>query len=326
MLICAASLIATGCDDADAVATTRPSPTPSRVSLTAFPTTVLRSGSDVTITARITDDLGGNIEGTPVTFSTTNGSLSTTTALTSSLGSAIVTLSASDAARVTANATGLSSDVEVAAMSPFAVSLSRPSQVFMEGATFDVDVIANRDAINPPGPSGVTLNCGFGDTVDVTATRSTRCVFPSAGEFNVVATARAANGWTTTDSARVTAVSRTAPPSSSAGAITVTPSEITRGDDYAEWRFLVSSSVPMNRVEFDFGDYVDIPPGTDRSKGTKTDKVPDGDKLSAAAQFLYRPTALGTGNSKTYEVRVTVWPADGRAAITVSQQVQVTVN
>ncbi len=232
-----------------------------------------------------------------------------------------MTLSASDAARVTANAAGLSGDVDIGALSPFSVSLSRPSQVFVDGATFDVDVLTNRDAINPPGPTAVTLHCGFGGTVDITATRSTRCVFPSAGEFTVAATARAANGWTTTDSARVTAVSRTgAPPSSSTGTLTLTVLQISRGSGFAEWRLTATSNVAMENVEFDFGD---------QAKETRT---PDGDRTSASVQHVFRPASADDelpndpGVTKTYTVTVRAALREGRPPVTAAQQLTVTVD
>ena len=326
MLVCAAGLLVTGCEDPDSGPTTRPSPTASRVMLTAFPTTVLRSGSDVTVTARVTSDLGANVEGTPVTFSTTAGTLSTTSALTSSLGSASVTLSGGDPARVTATASGVSNDIEIGATAPFAVTVATPSQVFTDGATFGVDVTPNRDAVNPPGPVALTLNCGVGDTVDVTIDRSRRCVFPSAGEFTVQAAGRAANGWTTTDSVRVTATSRTSPPpSSSSGALSLSAVEIGSGVGYAEWRFTATASAPMNSFEFAFGDYKDVPPGNDPSKGTKTDKAADGEGLTASVQFIYHPVLTGGATSKEYEVTVTGFPRSGGQRVTVSQKITVTV-
>ena len=88
----------TACDDADTVPV-QPSRTASALTLTAFPTTVLRSGSDVRVTARVTDGQGALIEGTSVTFTSSSGSLNPPSATTSSSGTASVTLSASDHAR-----------------------------------------------------------------------------------------------------------------------------------------------------------------------------------------------------------------------------------
>jgi hypothetical protein len=277
-----AVVVVTGCDDPDSVPV-QPSRTASVLTLSAFPTTVLRSGSDVRVTARATDGQGALVEGTPVTFASTTGALNTSSATTSSSGNASVTLSASDAARVTASlSTGPSAAIELPAVAPFTVAIERPPTILVNGATFSARVTMNSSVPGPPVPTMVTIHCGFGSAVDVTTTLSHRCEFPSAGDFTVQATAHAANGWTISDSVPVTAGT---PSSSNSPAVSVRAVEIGRYGGSAEWRFTATASAPMGRFEFDFGD------GHSATKATDTTNL-----MTATEQHLY---ADGLGKSST---------------------------
>jgi len=74
-----------------------------RISLTATPGTVSASGGNSTITANVGDSSGNPLQGLPVTFSTTAGSLSSAVATTDGSGNATVTLNTNREATVTAS-------------------------------------------------------------------------------------------------------------------------------------------------------------------------------------------------------------------------------
>ena len=301
--IALALVVVTACDDADTVPV-QPTRTASALTLTAFPTTVLRSGSDISVTARVTDGQGALIEGTSVSFTTSSGSVNPSAATTSSSGIASVTLSASDAVRVTASlSTGTSASLDLPAVAPFALTLDRPSTILVAGTTFGVQVTPNVAVVNPPGPTAVTINCGFGSSVDVTATRSHRCVFPSAGDFTVEAAARTANGWTLTDRAQVTAVidPTSAPPSSGTGTLTLSVTDVTS----REMRITATSTVLIREFRFIFDDR----PGNQNPPAT-TQRFDGPGALSTSAQYRY-PDGSGS-----YKVTVRAEPANGSAVVT----------
>jgi hypothetical protein len=243
----------------------------------------------VRVTARVTDGQGGLIEGTPVSFTSSTGTLSASSATTSSSGTASVTLSANDAARVTASlAGGVSADIDLRAVAPFTVAIDRPSTILVDGTTFAVQVTPNRDVVSPPAPAVVNLNCGFGSTVDVTSTRSHRCVFPSAGDFTVQATAQTASGWTVSDSVRVSATTTGTPSSPSpTAAVTLSGIELGRNPDSSWWRFTASATIPMRQFEFDFGD------------GNSATKLTDTTNLTTATEQHIYAKGFGLGKSTT---------------------------
>ena len=300
-----ALVAAPACDDADTVPV-QPSRIASALTLTAFPTTVLRSGSDVRVTVRVTDGQGGLVEGTAVTFTSTSGSLSTSSASTSSNGAADVTLSASDATRVTASLpTGASAALDLPAVAPFTLTLDRPSTVLVAGTTFGVQITPNASVVNPPAPTAVTINCGFGSAVDVTATRTHRCEFPSAGDFTVEAAARTANGWTLSERAQVTAVvSATSPVPPSPSTSTLSVSVAIVGGN--ERRITATAQVPIREFRFIFDDRtppIPQPPGPP----AETKRFDGPGSFTASAQYIYA--------NGDYKATVRAEPVSGGSSI-----------
>jgi hypothetical protein len=281
-------LFVAGCDSADPTPV-RPSPTPSRVALSVFPTSVLRSGSSVTLTARVTDDAGSNVTDTAVAFATSTGELSAASASTGSAGMATVTLTASEPARVTATAGGARAEVDLEAVAPFSVRVS-PRGTVGVGATVDVpvEVQLNRSVADPPRPAAVTIDCGTGGgTQDVTVTLVGRCTFANTGSYTVRASARAANGWTVTDSTDVSIANPTTP----AVTFLVTVSSTHVGG--REWRIGVNATAPMRQVHIQFGEH---------ESSTTID--PDGSRTFVASSHVY--PAMGT-----YTATVRAEPVNG---------------
>jgi hypothetical protein len=77
-----------------------------RIAVTASPQSLPSGGGSTTISARVEDQQGNGIGGVPVSFSTTRGSLSSTTVLTNASGFATTTLTTNVEATVTASAGG----------------------------------------------------------------------------------------------------------------------------------------------------------------------------------------------------------------------------
>ena len=73
-----------------------------RVTLSANPSTVRRSGSTTEVSAVVSDSSGNPVPSVPVTFTTTRGSINPTVATTDASGIAKTTLTSSEAATVTA--------------------------------------------------------------------------------------------------------------------------------------------------------------------------------------------------------------------------------
>jgi hypothetical protein len=211
-----------------------------------------------------------------------------------------VTLSASEAAVVTASlASGLSAAIDLPAVSPFTLTIDRPSAILVGGTTFTVQVTPNSAVVSPPAPAAVTMNCGFGSAVDVTGTRSHRCVFPSAGDFMLEATARTANGWTLSERVPVTAVTSAtpaAPPSSSTSTLSLSVSAV--GGN--ERRITATASFLVREFRFLFREGGNPPAETQRFDGAGS--------LTASAQHIYP--------AGTHKATVRAEPADRSPVVT----------
>lgn len=84
-----------------------------KIVLTAFPSTVPIGGGTVSLQAQVQDTSGNPIRDVPVTFATTAGTLSNTSALSDNNGVAITTLTTTTIATVTASAGGATATVVI---------------------------------------------------------------------------------------------------------------------------------------------------------------------------------------------------------------------
>ncbi len=94
------------------------------VSLNANPTRVAAIGGPSVITATVTDTSGNLVQGVPVTFSSTAGSLSATSANTDLSGNAVTTLTTNREATVTASVAGKTATVVVSVAARPTVTVS----------------------------------------------------------------------------------------------------------------------------------------------------------------------------------------------------------
>jgi hypothetical protein len=169
------------------------------ISLSATPPSVSQSGGTVTISAFVTDPAGNPLPGVNVTFSSTTGALSSTTALTDSAGIARTTLATTSTATVNAFAGAAKADVQVTvSVAPgvsIEVSPASPTAGLPASFTF-----------TPTGGSGntsprqiATLRVDFGDGgtqtfTNITAAVGTTHAYANAGGYTVTAVTVDVNG------------------------------------------------------------------------------------------------------------------------------------
>lgn len=187
----------------------RPTPQAADVTLSAFPSTVLRSGSTVTITGVIRDASGTRLQdGTAATLASSDGTLSKTDVTTNSAGEFQVTLTSSAPTTVRASSSGHGAAVEIAAADPFTISLNSDGGIAGGQVTVTVAVTPTSGIASPPNPATVTASCRSGAGTTTLEGRLGQqfltCVYPSAGTYAATATATAANGWTRSASRDVT--------------------------------------------------------------------------------------------------------------------------
>jgi Bacterial Ig-like domain (group 1)/PKD domain len=140
------------------------------VAVRAEPATVPPSGGSVQIIAQVLDGAGNLLSGIPVTFSTTAGRLSSSSAVTNANGDGRVTLTTSAAATVTARAGAAQAatvDVSVGAVAAVTITASTNTPTVDQPVTFVITV-------TPPSQGGspiesVEIDFGDGDSADLGA-------------------------------------------------------------------------------------------------------------------------------------------------------------
>jgi hypothetical protein len=163
------------------------------VLLTASPQALPCSGGPSTISARVEDVSGVGLPGVPVTFSTTRGTLSPTTANTDSSGTAQSTLSTSQEATVTANAAGKTATATVTISPRTGISITPPTGQIAAGTptSFTVNVASTANI------SSVVLDFGDGSSQNlgpISGSTTVPHTYRDEGTFTVSATASDASG------------------------------------------------------------------------------------------------------------------------------------
>lgn len=275
-----------------------PSLTPSRLTLTVSPPTVLLSGSTAVVRARLVDASGSGVSGERLRFVTNAGSLSALEGITSTNGEVQITLTASTPATVSATApAGIAQvNASVDAVAPFTLELAAAAGAIVDDAPIDV-IVRQTTVVAAPGPQTLTVRCGSAaNSVTVpggTGTIPVRCRFGSPGTFDVVASGSTANGWTTTSAPlRVTVGTRPVAPMNLRLTITA-PGPKQPDADQSRPVTITAIVTPDFRLadtyDFDFGDGVQTGP------------------LNQFVQTHFYK------HSGTYTIRVTVRTTDGRS-------------
>jgi hypothetical protein len=135
------------------------------VSLSANPTRVAASGGPSVITATVTDTSGNPVQGVPVTFSSTAGSLSATSANTDLNGGSVTTLTTNREATVTATVAGKTATVVVGVGVRPSVTVSASADATVGGPT--TFTISATPATGGLPIDQVTINFGDGQTTNL---------------------------------------------------------------------------------------------------------------------------------------------------------------
>ena len=195
-----------------------------RISITASPQALPATGGQSTITARVEDQQGNGLYGVPVSFSTTAGTLATTSVISGEDGTAATTLTTNAAATVTASAGGGSgttagptpATVNITIKPRTTVTLTVPGTANVSTPTsISVGVGANTIVTD------VVLDFGDGETVNLGALSSTTPtnvihLYGDDGTFVVTATATDSDGIRTPVSSQIAVLPLSA-------AVTITP-------------------------------------------------------------------------------------------------------
>jgi len=159
------------------------------MSVNATPSRVGPSGGTVTIIGAALDAAGNRLTGVPISFSTTAGTLSASSALSDGSGEARVTLTTNREATVTARAGNQSATVVVTVATPGTVALATTPANPVSGTPVTL-TITPATGTTPR----VIVNWGDGSTEDlgiVAAARSATHVYRSAGAYTITAQATA---------------------------------------------------------------------------------------------------------------------------------------
>lgn len=174
-----------------------------RLLLTANPQTLGPAGGAATIAARVEDIAGSGLAGISVSFTTDNGSLSSSSATTDETGTARTTLNTSRPSIVTANVAGKTATVNVGLNPRTGITLAGPTTPVSAGvpATFQVGVGATANVRN------VVIDWGDGSQQSLGAlsgSTSIQHTYTTPSTYIVTATALEASGFSEQVSTSVT--------------------------------------------------------------------------------------------------------------------------
>jgi hypothetical protein len=157
----------------------------STVILTANPSSVGASGGTVQLTAAVRDEGGDPVRGVLVTFATTAGTLSATSATTDQNGEARTTLTTTRQAEVTAIAGGQQAQVTVGvqALPAVSVTVSPATPIEDQPATFTITVTPSADG-NPI--QSISIDFGDGARLSLgNASTTASHTYDSSGTYTV---------------------------------------------------------------------------------------------------------------------------------------------
>ncbi|MGH9314670.1 MAG: PKD domain-containing protein [Vicinamibacterales bacterium] len=161
--------------------------------LSASPAQLPSTGGASQISARVEDEQGSAVSGAPVTFSTTSGNITPTTANTDSNGVAVATLQANASADVVATSGTAQGKITVSLRPRSGLTLAGPANPPAAGlpATFTVGVAATANVTNVRVSFGDGTSRSLGALSGSTTIQHT---YQSPGTFEVTATATQATG------------------------------------------------------------------------------------------------------------------------------------
>jgi hypothetical protein len=201
-----------------------------RIALNASPTTVSSAGGTSALTALVFDTAGNRLEGVPVSFSTTAGSLASSGAVTDANGEARNSVTTSRTATITAQVGGASGDgsvsatVEITAVALPTVGVTASPAAPFAGQTVTFAITAT--AADGTSIRSVTIDYGDGRIDTSGPISSASHVYNSEGTYRVTVSAEDSNGGRNSGSTTIV-VSPAAPP---LVALTASPSTVNPGE------------------------------------------------------------------------------------------------
>lgn len=161
------------------------------------------AGGTTEVRARVEDEAGSPLAGVPVTFRTTAGTLSSTSAVTNDAGIATVSLTTNRTSTVTASAGAQSSDIEIT------LGARLISSVTPTPAAASVGVPISFAIVSPDNANISDASISFGDGASqslgsFSGSRTASYAYNTPGNYTVTVTARDSLGTTQTQTASVT--------------------------------------------------------------------------------------------------------------------------
>jgi len=227
----------------------------SRVILSASPAQLPAVGGTSQISARVEDTDGSAVTGAPVTFSTTSGNITPTTANTDNNGIALATLQANASADVTARSGSAEGKITVSLRPRSGLTLSGPATPPAAGlpATFTVGVAATANITN------VRIDFGDGTARSLGALSGSTTIqhtYVTSGTFEVTATATQSTGDQETVGTSIT-ILPAQPPSV---LIAVSPQSPQVNTQAIVTATVSGATSTIQSFTFNFGDPTAIPP------------------------------------------------------------------
>ena len=223
------------------------------VTVTANPAVVPALGATVTISASVSDAAGNRLNGVPVSFSTTAGTLGTAQVTTDSSGVATTTLNTNVAATVTATVSGTVTGTVMVSVTPApTIAITQTTAAPTAGGTTVFNVVT---AMGTGGAqiSAVTVDFGDGTQASLgslTGSSTVSHVYSSAGTYQVVATVVDSIGQEVSASAVVT-VTPAVPLNIN---LTASPSPAVVNEAVTFTATVSGSTVPIQSFRWNFGD------------------------------------------------------------------------
>jgi hypothetical protein len=166
-----------------------------RILVTASPQTLGPAGGTSQVAARVEDDSGAALVGVPVTFTTTAGSLSATSAVTDESGVARTALTTTRESTVTANVAGKTAEITIGLSPRTGISLAGPTNAISAGlpAAFTVGVssTANIQDVRIDFGDGASQSLGA-----ISGSTTVQHIYSEPGTYIVRAVATEASGFT----------------------------------------------------------------------------------------------------------------------------------
>lgn len=270
-----------------------------RVTVTASPQALPGTGGSSLITARVEDQQGNGLRGVLVSFSTSAGNLSETSAQTGEQGTATTTLTTTQAATVKATTGGVAGTEGAAATltGEVAITLKPRNSVGVSVAAPTVGVPATVTLTSGTGALITDVSVDFGDGVtsgnlgpmNASETKTLQHAFRSPGQKTITARATDAEGGISTTSTLAVVAPLT---------LTVATSSALQRNAIITFTATPTTGALIEKYVWDFGDG-SAPQTTQSNQAIKT--------FPNVGYYVITVTATPTGGGTTATAQMTIF-------------------